>query len=296
MKERFSHVLYGNTDNLMELLRLRMKSGEHIAGHKGLTLEQHKSLSKEARDLLIRLDGLLTILASMHQEDHCLRAFEFRVLLTAVSDYLEDVSESGKPPPPRTYAPMSTAIAFAVEMWFRICKRALDRQYNSQIRRSYAWFVASLPWVLTYRFVIRRWRRHRSEPYTDPFSSNFPQLFCASLSAALRDEWDTVVYASGVDEKSLEHLITQHKPMSQDSCIAVLEKLRTHIPPLLWNTILTTSLTADIYMRPISVVTVEAAKANALYLLNRLSAQDYSSNLLIEQTFQSLWNLRPTSR
>lgn len=134
LESLFSHFLYGNTVNLMDLLRLRMKSGEHIVGHRSLTAEQRKDLSKEAQALMGRLDNLLVILASLRQEDQCLRAFEFRLVLTAVSDYLEDLSDSDLAPPPRTYAPMSTALASAVENWFQPCKRALDRQYKGQIR------------------------------------------------------------------------------------------------------------------------------------------------------------------
>lgn len=296
LKELFSHSLYGNTEDLMELLRLRMRSGEHIAGHKALTLEQRKTLSKEARALLSRLDGLLTILSSMRQEDHCFRAYEFRIGLTAVSDYLEDISGSDTPPPPRTYAPMSTAIALAVEAWFRSSKRILDGQYKSQIRRSYAWLVATVPWVLTYRFVVRRWRRHRRQPYTDPFGSNFAQLFCESLRVALGDNWDAVVSASGVDEKVLKVLTNQHKHTPQDLCIVLLERLRPHIPAPIWNTILTGALTADVDRQPLSLVTVDAAKANALYYLARLSVKDDNSDYLIEQAYQSLWKLHPTSR
>ncbi len=296
LKELFSHFLYGNTENLMELLRLRMRSGEHIAGHHSLTDEQRKVVSKEARDLLNRLDGLLTILASMRQEEHCFRAYEFRMGLTAVADYFADLSESCNPPPPRTYAPMSTALASAVEAWFRTCKGALDRQYKGQIRRSYIWLMVLLPWVFTYRIVVRRWRKYRNQPYTDPYSSNFPQLFCTLLAAELGDEWASVVSASGVHKRELEVLISQHQHLSQDSCIALLDRLRPYVPADLWNSILTRSLTMDVDGRKISVVVVDAAKANAIYYLTKLAAKDNSTSQIIEQTFQSLWNLRPTGR
>ena len=65
LESLFSHSLYGNTENLMDLLRLRMRSGEHIAGHRSLTAEQRKDLSKEGQALLGRLDSLLVILASL---------------------------------------------------------------------------------------------------------------------------------------------------------------------------------------------------------------------------------------
>lgn len=84
--------------------------------------------------------------------------------------------------------------------------------------------------------------------------------------------------------------------MSQDACIALLEKLRPHVPAPLWNGVLAASLTTDVDSRPISVVTVDAVKANALNYLTSLSTKDDSSSQMVEQTFQSLWNLRPTSR
>jgi hypothetical protein len=292
----FSHFLYGNTENLMDLLRLRMKSGEHIAGHKSLTAEKFKELSKDARSLLERLDSLLVILASLRQEDQCLRAYEFRLILTAVADYLEDLSDSDRAPPPRTYAPMSTGLASILASWFQICKRTIDRRSKGQIRRSYARLFLSVPREVSYRFLVRRWQRLRGHPYTDPFSSNFPQLFCNSLALALGSNWSGVVAAADVDKNELELLATQHRDLSQDEGIALLEKLRPHVSASVWNGVLAASLISDIDSRPISIVEVEAAKAEALYYLFELSTEDDSSGQVIEQTFQSLWNLRPSAR
>lgn len=293
----FSHFLYGNTENLMELLRLRMRSGEHIAGHGRLAVEQRKELSKYAAALLQRLDNLLVILASLRQEDHCLRAYEFRLVLTAVSDYLEDLSISNQAPPPRTYAPMSTALASALESWFKPCKKTLDRRYKGQIYRSYARLLTLLPWVLSYRFVVRRWHRFRGHPYTDPFSSNFPQVFCNSLSQALGSKWSEAVATADVEKSEFQLLITQHRALSQDTSISLLEKLRPHIPADIWNSVLVTSLTADVDSRPIYVASVDSVKANAIYYLVRLSTNDDISNRqVVEQALQSLWNLRPTAK
>jgi hypothetical protein len=292
----FSHRLYGDIDNLFEVLRLRMKSGEHIAGHQSLTPEQRKDLSKEAQALRARLDSLLVILASLRQEEQCLRAYEFRLVLTAVSDYLEDLSRSGNAPPPRTYAPMSTDLASSVDAWFRPCKNVLDRQYKSQIRWAYARLVLALPWVLTYRFIVRRWRRVRGQPYTDPYCSNFPQIFCNRLAHASGSEWNKLVAESGIKTADLLLMLTQHKALSQDACIGLLERIRPLVPAALWNRILAASLIADVDSRPSSIVTVDADKANALYYLTRLSIKDESSSQIIEQTFQSLWNLHPTAR
>lgn len=191
---------------------------------------------------------------------------------------------------------MSTVLASTVDSWFQPCKKALDRQYKGQIRWSYARLLLSLPWVVSYRFVVRRWQRLRGHPYKDPFSSNFPQLFCNSLAQALGTEWSEVVAASGVEKNDLQLVTTQHRTLSQDACIALLGRLRPHVPAPLWNGVLAASLMADVDSRPVSVVTVDAAKANALYYLTRLSAEDDSSSQMIEQAFQSLWNLRPTSR
>ncbi|MFA6464733.1 MAG: hypothetical protein WC256_13940 [Desulfurivibrionaceae bacterium] len=291
----FSHFYYGNTENLLDLLRIRMRTGEHIAGHRILTPENRKDLAKEAQALLTRLDGLLVILASLRQEEQCLRAYEFRLVLTAVSDYLEDLSKSSGTPPPRTYAPMSTALASTVDSWFTNCKKVLDRQHKGQVRWSYARLLLSLPWVASYRFIIRRWRRFRGHPYTDPFSSNFPPLFCKSLEQALGTAWNKAVTASGIQKNDLHLMTTQHVVFSQDECIALLNEIRPFVPADIWNRVLAATLIADIDSRPISVITVDAAKANALYYLTRLSTKNDDTSDVIEQAFHSLWNLRPTA-
>jgi hypothetical protein len=54
-------------------------------------------------------------------------------------------------------------------------------------------------------------------------------------------------------------------------------------------------LIADVDGRSISVATVDATKAKALYYLTSLASKDENTAQLIEQTFQSFWNLRPSS-
>ena len=291
----FSHSLYGNTENLLDLLRIRMQSGEHMAGHRTLTSEHRKDLAKEAQAVLGRLDNLLVMLASLRQEEQCLRAYEIRVVLTSVSGYLEDLSKSSDDPPPRTFAPMSSVLSVSLERWFKSCKKVLDRQLNTKVRWAFVSILLSMPWVALYRFLVRRWCRFRDQPYVDPYSSNFPQLFCVSLEKALGTKWSEVVSVSGIKEKDLRLLLTQHVALPQDAQIALLEKMRLVVPVALWNGLLAASLISDVESRPKSVVTVEAEKANALSYLVRLARKDENSNQVIEYAFQSIWNLRPTS-
>jgi hypothetical protein len=90
-------------------------------------------------------------------------------------------------------------------------------------------------------------------------------------------------------------MTTQHVVFTQNESIALLEKIRPFVPADIWNRVLAATLIADIDSRPISVVTVDAAKANALYYLTRLSTKDGDTNYVIEQTFQSLLSLHATS-
>ena len=216
-------------------------------------------------------------------------------MLTAISDYFEDLSNNDIVPPPRTYAPMSTALASNVESWFKPCKNALDRQYNWQIRRSFARLLLSMPWIVSYRFIVRHWKRQIDHPYTDPFSSNFPQIFCNSLAQALGTKWCDLVNASGIDAKGLQLMRTQHRLLSQSEYIALLEKFRPHVNASVWNDVLVSSLTADVDNTPISAVTVDAIRAGAIYYLGKLSIKDESGGSVVEQAFQNLWNIRPSS-
>lgn len=290
----FSHVFYGNIDNILDLLRMRMRTGEHIAGHRSLSIENRLALAIDARSLLGRLDNLLVLLASLRQENLCLRAYKFRLLLTAVTDYLEDLAMSSAEPPPRTYAPMSTGLASATAAWFSTCRKILERQRKSQLRRSYARFLLTLPWVLSYRVVMRRWRRFTGHPYKDPFGSNFASLFCLSLAQALDSVWDKTIADSGIEKEKIHLMQNQHVEFSQEQCIEILKQLRPFVPPSLWNSMLAATLIADTDGRQISLVTADAAKANALYYLKMLATKNDATNHVIEQAFQSLWNLRPS--
>ncbi|MBE0549458.1 MAG: hypothetical protein IH627_17755 [Rubrivivax sp.] len=296
LKSMFSHFYYGNIENIFDLLRIRMRSGEHIAGHRALAPAGRREVAAEAKRLLERLDNLLVILASLRQEEQCLRAYEFRLVLTSVSDYLEYLSRSSTAPPPRTYAPMSTALALTLESWFSGCQKVLDSHYRGKIRWSYARLLLFLPWVLSYRFVVRRWQRLRGRPYTDPFTSNFPAVFCTALEQTLGQPWNEAITASGVKKRDVENMISQHIALMQEQCISTLERVRPFVPAEIWNRVLASSLLLDVDSDQISIVTVDAAKANALYYLTRLAAKDDDTSHLVEETFQSLWNLRPTSR
>ena len=296
MESLFSHIYYGNIENVLDLLRIRMRAGEHIAGHRSLTPVQRLDVAKEAQSLLVRLDSLLIMLASLRQDGQCLRAYEFRLVLTAISDYLEDLSKSDRDPPPRTYAPMSTALASTIDSWFKSCKKVLDRQLRGRVRWSYARLLFSMPWVLIYRFIVRRWQRLRGQPFTDPHSSNFPPLFCKALERALGPAWSEVIAASRISRNDLLQMTMQHVPISQDSCIALLENIRPLIRGDVWNRLLAEALIVDVESRSISVVTVDAVKASALYYLTRLASKDDNATQVIEQAFQSLWNLRPSSQ
>jgi hypothetical protein len=295
LESLFSHIYYGNTENLLDLLRIRMRTGEHIGGHLILTSEQRLDIAKEARSLLVKLDNLLVMLASLRQEEQCLRAYEFRLVLTAVFDYLERLSKSKGDPPHRTYAPISTALASGVDSWFKSCQKVLDRQLKNRIRWSYARLLLSLPKVAAYRFFVRKWQRFRGRPYTDPFDSNFPQLFCRSLERSLGIKWGEVIAASGINEDDFSQMAAQHVPLSQDACIAFFSRIRSFVPAGVWNRLLAEVLIADVDGRSISVATVDATKAKALYYLTSLASKDENTAQLIEQTFQSFWNLRPSS-
>lgn len=292
LDSRFRHIHYGNFENLLELLRVRMKSGEHIQGHRTLKPKNRKDMAGEACALLARLDNLMVILASLRQEEQCHRAYEFRLVLTAVSDYLENLSNSTNAPPPRTYAPMSSAIASTTASWFKSCKKVLDRQYNGRLRASYVHILLSLPWVASYRLVMRRWKRLSGQPYTDPFASNFPQLFCNSLVQAIGPEWNQIVTASGIENTDFRLLITQHKALSQDSSIALLERIRPYVPADLWDKALAHSLIADVDSSHITMATVDTIKATALYYFARLSSKNENSAQVRAEAFKSLWYLR----
>ncbi len=288
----FSHVFYGNTENLRDLLRFRMKLGLHIEGHQALSAEERHACAREAESLLKHLDNLLIVLASLRQDKQCLRAYEFRLLLTTVTDYLRGLAASTSAPPPRTFAPLSTTVASATASWFSDCQRVLEKQRKKAVRRSYAKLLLQTPWVLTHRVLLRAWRRITKTPYRDPVGSNFFSLFCEALSKALASDWEDAIVKSGVDQRRLAALWNQHANASQDEQISVLERIRPHVPSDIWNIALAESVLADVDEQPISLVTVDAVKANAIFHLT-LAVKDETSSNLIQIAFQSVWNLRP---
>lgn len=291
-----SNFYYGNMENLLDLLKARMRTGEHIEGHRSLTVEERSSLAKEAKALLDRLDGLLVILAALRQDGDCLRAYRFRLVLTVVVDYLEDLSNSSNAPPPRTYAPISTTLASASDRWFTNCRKVLDRRHKSQLRWSYIDLLASLPKIAFYRLIVRRWKRLRGHPYLDPFSSNFVPLFINALAKVLENTWNEIIVESGVDKKRLQLMKTQHVSFSEEQCVVLLVKIRPLVTANKWNKLLATTLITEIDSRVISISTVDSFKAQAIYYLTALASKDEGSNNIIEQAFKNLWNLHSTPR
>lgn len=289
----FSHVLYGNTENIRDLLQIRMRDGFHIEGHRQLTAEDRLSCAKEAKSLLERLDHLLILLSSLRQDDYCLRAYEYRLIFNAIKDYLVDLSESTEEPPPRTYAPMSTSLASATDRWFLDCKKILDKHQKKAIRHSYARLFLILPKIILYRFFVKKLRKFKGKPYTDPFGSNFFSFFCLFLNNQLDHNFDKILEKAGVDKRRLTMMQNQHVNFSQEESISMLELIQPHVEPSVWNIVLANSIIADVDRQPITLITVDSVKANALFFYAKLATKDESTSDLMMKTFQSLWNLKP---
>ena len=290
-----SDVVYGNTENLFQLLKHRMGDGRHVEGHKLLTEADIGSLRSTASELLDKLDHYVFLFNSVGLPAYSEEFFNARMIIFPLRDYLETCSYSED----RTYfnadpvREMSTVFASYFHVWFRSSKALPDRIRKRKLRRSMVRLICSIPFVLAYRLLGPTVMKIAGKPYIDPTASDFFPSILRAITDNLQVPQTDLALHVGVPLETLTLLRFGYKTPPVDVQQAILLKARELIDSRIWTSLVTTLIFSDIARRKPGMAEFDAVKANALMWFVILVGGARSNDPATTKTFFKLFSLRP---
>jgi hypothetical protein len=265
MESLFTHQLYGNTADLFELLRTRMKSGVHVQGHIALHQGEIETLRARSQSLLDKLDQQILLFSSVGLQSYTEKFFEARMLLFPLRDYFTDLKAPAQQNMFLTddIRGLSTACATYFDQWFTSEKRKPDRATKRDWNRSIVCLLVKLPFLLSFRLVAPTYHRWKKTPYIDPSASNF---FAEILRWALNQPGVAPLEVANSLALPLQKLIdysfgyTRPDDAEQRRILVAVSVLA---PERVWSQKVIDLLLSDLYDRTMSPMEYESAKSEA---------------------------------
>jgi len=289
----FSHIYYGNTENLRDLLQLRLENNAHLAGHLGLNGDALGDLSAEVDQMISKIDQSILLCASLDQKERSMQLYELRIAFFSLRDYLRHEARQRRVTG-RSYIQLLTGIVGALlSSLFESDKRTLDVHLRNALRRHWIKFIIQLPFVLAHRLLRRTLAKIRKVAYLSSHRTNFFSVFLRLALKRSGMDVQTAAAKVGISPQLMESYTLGLKDPPHDEAEISLLVLREDIPPLEWNQLLMSTVLRDVdHQRP-SPITVDAVKANASYWLSSLSNQGQSDADQIADLLMRLMFMRP---
>lgn len=291
----FSHFFYGNTENLLQLLKIRINNSSHISGHKSLTKNKVIALAQNVGKLLDDLDRYIFLFNSIGLSEYSKKFFEARTLLYPLRDYLSCEPKQGTKMSDINdeFSYLTNASVDFFEDWFVSEKKYPDKRYRFKYRIQMAMLFVSLPYVLISRLIMPKICWLRKKPYLDKSGSNFFTLISVALQVSPLFDIDDVEKNTGIKKDLLMRYFQGYKRPNEAIENKVLSYFMQIIQPEQWNKLVIATLKQDVFNQKPSLVTVEAVKANAVYRFCTYIRNTGRNDDEIFKTFMRLFQLRP---
>ena len=152
----FSHSFYGNTENLLQLLNIRIENRQHISGHRLLESSQIERLISEADGILADLDRYIFLFNSVGIVNYSKKLFEARMILCPLRDYIDDLSKTDKELRDfdSDFYPLLQMCFKYFYGWFLAEKELPDKIFRWKYRLQMVGMFVSIPYVLVYRLLM----------------------------------------------------------------------------------------------------------------------------------------------
>lgn len=289
----FSHMYYGNTENLRDLLQLRVGSKAHLAGHVGLKNDVLVDLSAEADKMISKIDQSILLCAALDQAERSMQLYQLRVAFFALRDYLSHESSQRRTSGRSDVLLLTDRLGALLSSQFASDKRNLDAHLRRALRKHRIILIVQLPFVLMHRFIGCMWARFRKIAYLSPYSTNFFSVFLRLAIKRSAMDIPTAAAKVGISQQLMESYFLGYKRPPQEEEIYILLALRKEIPPLEWNQLLMSTVLRDVEHQRPSPVVVDAVKANASYWLATLANQNQADADQIAELLMRLVFMRP---
>lgn len=288
-----SHMYYGNTENLRDLLQLRVESKAHLAGHDGLKNGVLVDLSTEADKMISKIDQSILLCAGLDQAERSMQLYELRIAFFALRDYLSHESCQHRASGRSDVLLLTDWLGALLSSQFASDKRNLDAHLRRALRRHWIILIVQLPFVLMHRFIGCMWARCRKIVYLSPYSTNFFSVFLRLAIKRSGMDITTAAAKVGISQQLMDSYFLGHKRPPQEEERKILLTLRKEIPPLEWNQLLMSTVLRDVEHQRPSPVVVDAVKATASYWLATLANQNQADADQIAELLMRLVFMRP---
>lgn len=289
----FSHMYYGNTENLRDLLQLRLESKAHLSGHVGLKDDVLVDLSTESDKMISKIDQSILLCAALDQAERSMQLYELRIAFFALRDYLKHESGQRRDSRRSDVLLLTDQLATLLSSQFESDKKNLDAHWRSALRKHQIIWIVQLPVVLIHRFLGCKWAEIQRIAYLSPYNTNFFSVFLRLVIKRSGIDIPAAAAKIGISQQLMESYFFGYKRPSQEEGRNILLAFRQEIPPLEWNQLLISTVVKDAeYQRP-SLAVVDAVGANACYWLATLANQDQADADQRMELMMQLMCMRP---
>ena len=281
LTEQFSHSVYGNTADLLKILRSRMFRGVHVLGHHSLENDTIQEVKAEAQKLLSQCEQYTTLFASLRLHAYAEKYFSTGVLLLALRDYLECMKPlvGDKTTPTDTFRAYSTSLASVLDRWFADERKRPDRAHKWKLRFGFCAVAASIPYALLHRGVLGPLMTLFAQTYRDPFSLEITRIL---VETAYQHAGRSAVFASlELTGPQLRALLS--KASASEESVAALLRLRTLFAPNHWDGLLLQVIQAELHRVKPNVVTGDSYSAQSILVYIKTAfqpSQDFFMRLM----------------
>ena len=291
----FSHSFYGNTENLLQLLNIRIENRQHISGHRLLESSQIERLISEADGILADLDRYIFLFNSVGIVNYSKKLFEARMILCPLRDYIDDLSKTDKELRDfdSDFYPLLQMCFKYFYGWFLAEKELPDKIFRWKYRLQMVGMFVSIPYVLVYRLLMPIICRISKRTYLDAFGSNFFTLMINPILANCPLTDAVIEKGMGVSNRELMAYKQGIKRPSEADQERILRFFMGCIPPESWNKLVLAVLEEDVKRQRPNLVTVEAVKANAVHKFCIYVQQIETEDKELMKFFLRLFQLKP---
>jgi len=289
-----SHAIYGNTEDLLTLLGMRLRNGDHMAGYRSLDSAAIRDLVQRSQEILNKLDQYIFLFNAVGLTEFSKKFFDARVLFYPLRDYAESLAkeDTKKSIQNDDVIGLSTTVYEFTKQWFMSEKRRPDTIYRWRSRLSIIRLLAKLPYILVYRITMPTLHRMRGIPHLDPSGTNFFSIMLrliAGGSSLTQEEIASHLHLS--HRRFNEYRLGYKRPPNKEQETLLLSA-RELLPPASWNSFVLRAIQMDVGNQRPTVATIEAVKATAIYWFCQLIVKDQSSDDLSE-VFWTLFQMKP---
>lgn len=289
-----NHSIYGNTEDLLTLLKIRLLSGEYIAGHRSLDSAAVRELAQRAQELLNKLDQHIFLFNAVGLAGYSKKFFDARMFFYPLRDYVADIEHKKIAVDwHNDFMGLSTTAFEFTRQWFFAEKKRPDTIFRWRERLSFFWLLLRLPYVLIYRVAMPFVSRLRKKAYLDPSGTNFFSIMLRQIVSNSQLNEEEIADHLNLPRQLLAQYKLGYKRPAHADQVSLLLLAMDLVPEQLWNSLVVCALQADITNQKPTLATVNAVKANALVWFCRLVKNVNQSESGISEIFWNLFQLKP---